>query len=144
MPNRNLVQNPTSHIITDDAGKLAAVPALAPPIAGTEAGLQVHASLGSAVIPVDVPNAGAPTAAFGQQSCTNSATLIAALRSTRRAILVLNLDASAKVYLGNSDVTSSTGLALPAGASISLPWTGACYGITSTGSVNVSFVEVYD
>jgi hypothetical protein len=144
MARRTNTSSPTSHILTDDAGSLIAIPSLFPPVSGVDSGLQVHANLGSAVIPVDVPNAGAPNGAFGQQAVISTATLIAAVRATRRAILVLNLDATATVYLGNSNVTTATGLALKPGISISLPWIGACYGITASGTVNVTFVEIYD
>lgn len=91
-------------------------------------------------------NAGAANAATGQVSVTTTATLVAASRATRRSVKVTNTGTT-DVYVGyTSGVTTSTGDLLVGikGAFISVPTTSAVYAIVASGSVSVSYVEVYD
>lgn len=46
------------------------------------------------------------------------------------------------MFLGNSAVTTSTGHALLAGTSITLPVILEVYGITASATVTVTFIEV--
>lgn len=80
-----------------------------------------------------------------QVSITTSATLIVAARTTRRSVTVTNLGTTA-IYIGPSGVTTTTGSLLigTAGAAISIPTTAAVYGIVSSGTQSVSYIEVYN
>ena len=89
---------------------------------------------------------GAPNAASGQVSVSNSATAIVSSRGTRRGVLIINQGGS-DVYLGfTNGVTTSTGILLTGikGTSIALPVTMGVWGIVSSGSQAISYVEVYD
>lgn len=95
--------------------------------------------------PLPVSSAGSANLATGQVSVANTATLIAALRSGRQAITIVNTAATA-VYLGNSTgVTTSTGTLLPGivGASVTMNTQSAIYGISATGSETVTEFETY-
>lgn len=89
-------------------------------------------------------NTASATMTPAQVSVGATATLIAALRSGRNSITVENTGTTA-IYLGGSGVTTSTGVLLPGvlGASITLNYSGALYGITTTGSQTVSEYELY-
>jgi hypothetical protein len=88
---------------------------------------------------------GSGSFATGQVSITTTATSIAAARTTRRAIMVIN-HGTTEVFLGASGVTTTTGIKLENvdGASISLPIVGALFGIVAAGTQTVSFIEVFD
>ncbi len=94
-----------------------------------------------------VKETGVGNIAVNQVSVTTTAggTTIAAARSTRRGILVINHGTTA-VYLGPSGVTTSNGLLLAGivGAFISIPTTVAILGIVGSGTQTVSYIEVYD
>ncbi|MCI0549650.1 MAG: hypothetical protein L0287_01710 [Anaerolineae bacterium] len=81
--------------------------------------------------------------ATGQVSVGTGATLIAAVRSNRRGILVVQHGTTA-VYLGASNVATSTGVLLTgtAGTSIFIPTTAALYGIAGSAQT-VSYLEVF-
>lgn len=138
------VPNPLPVILSDDVGNSIAKPTTTPPVSGVDSAIPVYASLGSAVIPVSQTLAGAANEANGQASLTSVASQIVGVRATRRSVAIINLDSSATIYLGPAGVTTSNGLAIPAGQSVSIPFTGAIYGVVSTGSVSVSFMEIYD
>lgn len=62
--------------------------------------------------------------------------------SLRSAILIQNNHASNDLYLGDDDqVTTSTGLHLPAGESMRLHSTRAVWGIASAASTDVRYYE---
>jgi hypothetical protein len=85
----------------------------------------------------------APAAAInstGQVSVTSAATLIITANASRKGVLIINTG-NATVYVGTSGVTATTGHALPAGASLSLPTLAAVYGIAAT-SQTVTFLEL--
>ena len=89
---------------------------------------------------------GGTTIATGQVTVTDSATQIAAARSGRRGLVIVN-HGTTDVYVGLSGVTTATGVLLKgtAGASISIPTSAAVYGIVAAaGSQGVSYLEVYD
>jgi len=139
------VQAPISIIPTDANGSLTAATATTPPTSGVDGGLRVYANLGAAVVPVSQTLSGAPSHAEVQVSISTGATLILAARATRRSIVIYNPDASLTLYVGASNVTSATGMAVAPKAAISIPSTAAFYGITASGTINpVSAMEVYD
>lgn len=143
--NRENVSKPTSVIHTDDAGKLAAIPALAPPTSGVEAGLQVYANLGSAVIPVAQELQGAANFGTAQVALNSStATLIFAARTTRRSALVTNTSTSVTIYVGGASVTSGTGQPIALGNSLTIPSTAAIYGISASSTPTAAGSEVWD
>lgn len=74
---------------------------------------------------------------------TTTAGLIAAARETRKRICVVN-QGSVNCYLGNSAVTSSTGILLKPNASIALQHCAAVYGRTSSGTATLHYWEEYD
>lgn len=89
---------------------------------------------------------GSATLATAQVSVNTTATLIAAARSGRNAITVTNITGAQQVFIGaTAGVTTATGTLLPAtvGASITLPYAGAVYGIASTAAQTVSVAETY-
>lgn len=88
---------------------------------------------------------GAANLATNQVSVTNAATAIVAARAGRRAVMIINHGTTA-VYIGGASVTTANGLFLTgtAGAAVSIPTTAAVYGIVSTGTQTVSYIEVYD
>lgn len=80
----------------------------------------------------------------GQNTLSTSAELLAAERSGRRRITIRNHDGSILVYVGTtSSVTSSTGFALGAGATIALESDAAVYIIAASGTPLVSFIEEF-
>ena len=82
--------------------------------------------------------------ATNQVSVLATATLIAAARAGRSMITIVN-GGTTDVFVGGSGVTAGTGVLLVGikGASITIPTSGAVYGITGGGSQAVSFLEAY-
>lgn len=80
----------------------------------------------------------------GQATIGTTPTLIAAARSGRQSITVTNTGTTA-VYLGGSGVTTTTGAYLPGvvGATITIPFSGALYGIVASGTQLVTEYETY-
>jgi len=78
----------------------------------------------------------------GQAVVASTATLIAASRIGRDTVIIEN-HGTTNVFIGASDVTTSTGLLLPGvvGASVALETTSAIYGIVATGTQAVSYAE---
>lgn len=103
-----------------------------------------YALSSSTPIPVNPAEAGAANYATAQINVTNAVTQIVNSRSTRRAVLIINIDATNTVYLGSASATSSTGHALPPGASIVIPITIAIWGITASSTAKVTAIEVFD
>lgn len=79
-----------------------------------------------------------------QVSVATTATLIVAARTGRNLISIVNTTTT-PIYLGGSGVTTSTGQLLPGvvGASLTLPYTGALYGIVASGTATVTEAETY-
>lgn len=90
------------------------------------------------------PN-GAGSIATAQVSVATTATQIAAARTGRKAITVVNVTGAQQVYVGGAGVTTTTGVLLPAaiGASITIPFSGALFGIAVTAAQTVSVLETY-
>ena len=85
---------------------------------------------------------GAQNIATGQVSIATSATLITGRRSTRRTIGIVNTG-SATVYLGASNVATTTGHQLLPGGFVGIPTTADVWGI-GTAASSVTFIEAYD
>lgn len=96
---------------------------------------------------IQVPaDGGIPTEAIAPSQVTVAATAtqIAAARIGRTAITIENTGTVA-VYIGNSNVTTTTGMLLPGvvGASITIAFSGAVYGIAATGTEPVTVLEKF-
>lgn len=87
---------------------------------------------------------GAANFATAQTTVTASATPLVSARAFRRALIVVNHDASITMYVGASDVATNSGLRLKAGESATLKVTGAVYAIAESGTPTVSTLEEYD
>lgn len=107
-------------------------------------GAPYTAGVGSSAAPSISQVQGAGAMAAGQISVATTSTLIAAARSTRNTITVVN-HGTTPVYLGNTGVTTGTGFLLPGvlGASMSIETTAALYGVVGTGTQTVSYLESY-
>lgn len=95
-------------------------------------------------IPVNPAESGGSNMATAQTTVTTAATQIVAANTTRRAVLVTNMHTTATLYLGTASVTTSTGQALPAGASATIPFTGAVYGIVASSTLTATSLDLYD
>lgn len=73
-------------------------------------------------------------------------TILITANQNRVGVLITMLGTTADVWIGNSDVTPSTGSLLPAtkGAALSLPFFGDVFGITTGGSQGVSVLEIFN
>ncbi len=93
------------------------------------------------------PPVGSGSLAASQASIGTSATSIVAARTgaagTGRIAATLYNSGSATVYVGASGVTTSTGMPLPAGASITLNTTAAIYGVAASGTQTIGVTETY-
>lgn len=88
---------------------------------------------------------GAPNQAASQIATSTAAALALAARATRRKVYVKNIDGSIVIYVGHDNtVTSTTGFALAAGATVELETTAAIWAIAASGTPRLSFLEVYD
>jgi hypothetical protein len=77
-----------------------------------------------------------------QINVQDTATLIIAANPKRAGVLITNPSGGITVFVGNAGVTAGTGGFLESGSSLSIPTTAAIYGIVSTGSQAVSYVEL--
>jgi hypothetical protein len=72
-----------------------------------------------------------------------SAALIKGSTSGRESIVIQNVHASNDLYVGPSGVTTSSGVKVPAGQSITFDdYIGPVYGIASAASTDVRYLEV--
>ena len=144
MPPLNNVSAPSTFVHTDISGKNAAGVATAPPTSGTDYGLQAYVNLGSEVVAVSQNTDGASSFDTAQVALNAStATLILAANSTRRSCLITNTSATINIYVGASGVTASTGQLIAPGNSLSMPVTGAVYGISASSTPTVTAIEAY-
>lgn len=76
------------------------------------------------------------TLAAANHSLTTTASEILAASTTRRSLIIQNIDASIDVYIGPSGVTSSTGLKLAAGQSVTIDKAAAAavYAVAASGA----------
>lgn len=79
----------------------------------------------------------------GQAAPTNTAANIVDFSAPRRRITLVN-HGSVDVYLGEATVTTSNGLNLKVGASITLETQAAIQGITASGTGAIHYIEEYD
>jgi hypothetical protein len=92
-----------------------------------------------------VDEQGSTAVATAQVTVGTSATVLAAARETRKAVLVaVDASASKPVYVGGVGVTTGTGVKLAAGEALEVRTTAALYGVVSSGSVTVYVMEEYD
>lgn len=84
---------------------------------------------------------GSDSFATGQANVTTSSTLVAAARSGRRSI-TLTPTSSVIYYVGNSGVTTTNGIYVAAGASITLTTSAAIYAV-GAAAVTISYVETF-
>lgn len=89
-------------------------------------------------------NKGATSFATSQSSLTTSASSVSAARPTRRSVLIRNIDATISVYVGVSGVTSSTGLLLKAGESVTINTVAAVFAVAASGTPTVATLEEID
>lgn len=82
--------------------------------------------------------------ATSQVSVGTTATQVVASRAGRSIVTVVNTTTT-DIYLGAAGVTTSTGILLPGtkGASVTLQYTGALYGIVASGTATVTEAETY-
>lgn len=88
-------------------------------------------------------NARAESIATGQQTLSTSAALVSGGSSSRGTVLVRNLDASISIYVGSAGVTSSTGMLIKAGESITIRTSGALYAVAASGTPAVAVLEEF-
>ncbi len=81
--------------------------------------------------------------AYGQVLCTSTGVLILAANASRKSLTLSNPTGSViVVYIGDVSVTAATGFALNPGQTVALNVVSDVYGITSSTSQAVSFIEV--
>jgi len=97
---------------------------------------------GTIADPLPVATVGQSSFSYGQTAITGSATAIAAPRANRTGLSVHNLAAaSGPVYLGDASVSTSTGLCLEPGGSVTFATPSQIYGITAGASITVSWED---
>lgn len=128
---------------------------LVDPATGLEyrAGNTVDASgnpLGSSANPAYERSQGSPTIATSQPVTSISpatSLLIVAARTGRRSVMITNITGTQPIYLRGSATTdgATTGfyLAAVAGASVTIPYSGALYGTSPTAAQTLAVMEVY-
>lgn len=92
---------------------------------------------------ISVVETGAANLSNGNQSVTTSATNITGTNATRRSVTLKNLG-GAVCYLGATGVTTTTGVPLEVGESISIDTTAAVFGITAAGTADVRYIQTFD
>lgn len=98
----------------------------------------------SATNPVPSRNYGFSSVATNQVSVALTSTQIAAARSSRGAITIVNHGTN-PVYIGTGTVTAANGLLLPGvvGASVTIPTSAQIAGIATGGAQTVSYLETF-
>ena len=111
-------------------------------------------SFTNAIATYDIdPNTGEPSGGrdtgYGskttnQVSVGATATQIVAARAGRGGVIIVQ-HGTTDVFIGGAGVSATNGVLLPGnkGASITLPDTGAIFGITASGTQTVSYYEAY-
>jgi hypothetical protein len=90
-----------------------------------------------------VDEIGSSAVATGQVASTNSAATLLAARETRKYVTFVN-HGSVDVYIGPATVTTSNGIKLTPGSSITLHLTALVQAITASGTGAIHYAEVYD
>lgn len=86
----------------------------------------------------------AATITSGQATLSTAASQVVALSTTRRSIVIRNNDASISIYVGVTGVTSSTGVLVKAGESISINTTAAIFAVAASATPTVSYLAESD
>lgn len=85
------------------------------------------------------------TVAYNQVSVTSTATLISAQSTAKRHVIIKNHTTSAQtLFIGDSAVTTGTGIELAIGESITIDTEAAIYGRTASGTATVGYFEMRD
>lgn len=84
-------------------------------------------------------------AAYGAVDVDATAEEIVAARTIRKSVIIQNADASVDLYIGDdSSVTTSNGIKVPAGGSITFDdYNGPIYGIGSGADCDVRYMEIF-
>lgn len=90
-----------------------------------------------------VNDIGGSAIASGQLAPTTTAATLLAARDTRKRVVFYNVG-SVDVYVGPATVTTSNGLKVPAGATLTLHMTALIQAITASGTGSVHYLEEYD
>lgn len=101
-------------------------------------------NLSNLAVPTPSIVAGSASLSTGQVSVASTDTVVVASRAGRAAVNVVN-HGTTDVFLGATGVSITTGVLLAGvvGANITVPTSGAVYGITAGGTQTVSFMEVF-
>ena len=86
---------------------------------------------------------GASAIANAQLSVSSTASQLVDDRPTRKRAIFVNQGIN-DAYIGDINVTISTGMKIPPEASISLHTVAAVYGVTETGTTDIHVVEEFD
>lgn len=87
---------------------------------------------------------GAANIAVSQVATSTTAATLAIARATRRSLTIKNMDAAITVYVGPATVSSSVGMPLKAGESITVTWVGLVQVISASGTPTVAISDEYD
>ncbi len=88
---------------------------------------------------------GASNINASQAATSTSASQVLAARLTRRSVSVKNLDSSITIYIGHDGtVSSTTGMELKAGESISIDSSAAIFAISASGTPRLAFLESFN
>jgi len=128
----NTLTNAWPHLLTDTVNGPVAVKPPNTSVLATDSSLVVAVSPNSYVPALNATN---------QISVANTATLIIAANASRQGVLITNPSSSVTVYVGTASVTTSNGAILGPSQSIFLPMTSAFYGIISSSTQTVSYLE---
>jgi hypothetical protein len=116
-------------------GSIGSLPALA-------AGSNTIGNVGVNNHPVGSNALAASQAAIGTASAQIVAARAGAAGTGRIAVTLYNFG-SATVFYGNSGVTATTGMPLPAGASATINTQAAIYGIAASGTQTIGIMETF-
>lgn len=76
-----------------------------------------------------------------QNALSTTAEVIAVVDQLRHSSLIKNLDASITVYVGPAGVTSSNGMPLSSGQSVTIHSTGPIYAIAASGTPTIAILH---
>jgi hypothetical protein len=79
---------------------------------------------------------------YGQVAVSSTPVQIFPVKTLDSQINILNIDIALTIYLGDINVTTSTGYPLAPGAAITVPTTGALYGVSVSGTPALAFIQV--
>ena len=78
----------------------------------------------------------------GQTSLTATPSVIVDENLSRAGVLITNTDLNNNIYVGNEDVTNTTGQIVFPQDSLTIPVTSAVYGVTDAETILISWLEV--